>query len=298
MSTSTEQVKDRPPTPPSHRHQKMPVVVLLSVVPVIVVLIGGSLFWLWRGNSARSGNSVQTGPTATATALPTPITPPVGSFFYDTFENNNHGWDLSSDSTSGYYRILVNHTLILATTDANTTLIESVPTSSINLSDYVVSTDFTINQGSADDNIGLYVRGDSNLDHDYRVDINGNNTFDVAKEWLASSGSEVREETTYLVEARSSSLLRPLGQKNTLMVILIGSTLVVELNNIVVSQVSDTSYTSGQIALFAHDGGDNSGVTVSFTRVEVDHLAWPVEEPVGTPTPPVVRGTGWGGGLF
>jgi len=289
MSTSTEQAKDRPPIPPPHQRQRMPGIVLLSLVLIVIVLIGGSIFWLWRGNSASPGTGVKTGPTATATALPTwiptPVTPPAGSFFYDIFANNSRGWDLSSDSTSGYYRILVNHTLILATTDADTTLIESVPTASINLSDYVISTDFTIDQGSTDDSIGLYVRGDSNLDHDYRIDINGNNTFDLAKEWLDTSAEQVKEETTLLVPPQSTSLLRPLGQSNTLTVILLGSTLVVELNNIVVSQITDTSYASGQIALFAHDGGDNSGVTVSFTRVEIDRLASPVQTPTPTPTP-------------
>jgi hypothetical protein len=287
MSTSTEQAKDRPPTSP-RQHRKMPVAMLLCLVIVIVMLIGGSIFWLWRGNSARPGSPAQTGPGASTTALPTwiptPITPPVGSFFYDTFANNKHGWDQSPDSARGYYRILVNNTLILATTDADTTLIESVPTSTINLSDYVVSTNFTIDQDSADDSIGLYVRGDSNLDYDYRIDINGNNTFDVAKEWLDTSSNQVEGKTTLLVPPRSSRLLQPPGKQNTLTVILIGPTLVVELNNIVVSQISDSSYASGQIALFAHDGGDDSGVIVSFTRIEIDRLALPQQTPVPTPT--------------
>lgn len=198
--------------------------------------------------------------------------------FYDTFISNSHGWPLGSNG--GYFRIMTNDALILSDTNPNTPLVEAVPTIT-NLDNYVVSTDFTINQGDANDGMGLYLRGDGTLDHDYRFDINGNNTFDVVKEYLDTnqSGQEVM-----LVPPTHSEYLRPPGHLNTLTVFMIGPSITVEINNIVVATANDAAYTNGQIALFARHGATSSGVTVSFTRFEIDRLASPFMTPVPTPT--------------
>jgi hypothetical protein len=222
--------------------------------------------------------------TATTTTLPTwvptAITPPALSTFYDTFINNYHNWPLTPlGSNDGYLRIMVNNSLILSNTNP-TPLIEAVPTLT-NLDNYVVSTDFTINQGDANDGTGLYLRGDNTLDHDYRIDVNGNNTFDVAKEYLDTQQSQ---QETMLVPPTHTDILNPPGHTNTLTVILIGPTITVEINNIVVATVNDSSYTNGQIALFARHGATSSGVTISFTRFEIDRLASEFMTPVPTPT--------------
>jgi hypothetical protein len=61
--------------------------------------------------------------------------------------------------------------------------------------------------------------------------------------------------------------------QNTITVNLNGSQLQLLLNNVKVSTVNDSDYATGQVALFARAGGDSSGVTVTFSRVEVDkHL--------------------------
>ena len=136
-------------------------------------------------------------------------------------------------------------------------------------------------QGDANDGMGLYLRGDSTLDHDYRIDINGNNTIDIAKEYLDSkqNGQEL-----LLSPPAHTSYLNPPGHSNTLTVILIGPSITVEVNNIVVATANDTAYTNGQIALFARHGTTSNGVTVSFTRIEIDRLASPFMTPVPTPT--------------
>jgi hypothetical protein len=198
--------------------------------------------------------------------------------FYDTFINDYHGWLLGSNG--GYFRIMVNNSLILSDTNPDTPLVEAAPTLT-NLDNYVVSTDFTISQGDGNDGTGLYLRGDSTLDHDYRVDINGNNTFDVAKEFLDTKQTA---QQTMLVPPTYTNVLHPPGRSNTLTVILIGPALTIEMNNVVVATVNDLSYTNGQIALFARHGATSSGVTISFTRFEIDRLASPFMTPVPTPT--------------
>lgn len=277
MSMSTEQAQNQPPTPPPAR-KRPPGVVLACVAAIIIVVLGGSLFWMVRSKSSTPGVAKAT-PTATAmpTWEPTEVTPPALSIFYDTFANDSHGWSLGGNG--GYYRILVNNTLILADTNPGTPIVEVVPTN--NLDNYVISTDFTINQGDANDGTGVYLRGDSTLDHDYRIDINGDNTIDIAKEFLDSNQSA---QSTLLFPRQHASYLKPPGQQNTLMVIMLGPTITVEINNLVVATVDDASYTNGQIALFARHGSTSSGVTVSFSRVEIDRLASPFATPTPTPT--------------
>src|SRR5258707_1586178 len=277
MSSSTEQAPNHPPDLPRRRASGLG---LVCVAVIVMLIVSASLFWLARDRSSASANQKQATPTPTTmpTLGPTITTTPLMALFYDTFANNFHGWSLNSNG--GYFRILTNNSLILADTNPNSTLVEPVPTLT-NLDNYVVSADFTINQGDAHDNIGFYLRGDSTLFHDYRIDINGNNTLDVAREYLDANQAG---QSAMSVQPAYSSYLHPLGKPNTLTVFMIGSQITVEINKIVVMTATDNSYTNGQITLFARHGVTSSGVTVSFTRVEIDHLTSQFMTPVPTLT--------------
>lgn len=279
MSTSTEQAPNHPLESP--RRGKPSRAVLAYVAAITIVIIGGSMFWLTGSKSSSVVTHHQPTPTATSAPLtltPNELTPSLLAIFYDTFPGNFRGWSLGSNG--GYFRIMVNNSLILADTNPKSTLIESFPTIT-NLDNYVVSIDFTINQGDANDGTGLYLRGDGTLDHDYRIDVNGNNTLDIAKEYL---DSQQASQTNILAPSVHSEYLKPPGYHNTLTVIMIGPEITVEINNIVALTTRDPAYTNGQIALFARHGATSSGVTVSFTRVEIDRLASQFMTPVPTPT--------------
>lgn len=275
----TEQAEDYPPV--QHQAQKKMTIVILTCVTLLIFgLLGSSLFWfLHVGNSASghtSKNLASAMSSPALTQMPTEITPPAASMFYDTFVDNQHGWSLSG--TTGDARILTNTRLTLANTNANSILIESVPTSTT-LDDYVISVDFTLNLGDAHDSTGLYVRGDSHLDHDYRIDVNGNKTVDVVKEWLDSTQTP---QSTLLVSPQVTSLLNPSGSRNTLTVFMIDQTITVLINNVALTTVTDSTYNSGQIALFVHHGSSSHGAIYSFSRVEIDRLASPFATPVPT----------------
>ena len=77
---------------------------------------------------------------------------------------------------------MVNGQLVLSDTN-HKILIESLPTNAI-FSDFALTVTFTMLKGDENDSVGLYVRGDTNLDHDYRIDISGNNKFAISKELL------------------------------------------------------------------------------------------------------------------
>ncbi len=239
------------------------------IIFVLLALSTGSFFLLEsQGNAANHTTSTVTLTTPTPTPTSTEMymeTPPPQAVFYDTFINNALGWSITNEA--GYIRTLANGKLILTDTNPNTTLVESLPTTAI-YDNFMVTGDLTILNAGENDSVGIYVRGDSNMDHDYRIEINGDDTFDIAKEYLDPNKNP---RLTILDGPLPSSALNPPGMQNTITVIMVSTQLVLFINNTEVSSISDSDYTTGQIALFARAGEASNGVSVSFSRVEVDH---------------------------
>jgi hypothetical protein len=189
------------------------------------------------------------------------------ALFSDNFVDNSNGWYTSD--VAGYTRTLSNGQLTLSGTN-HTTLVESLPTSNT-FNDFSITVTFTLLKADNHDSAGLYLRGDSNLDHDYRVDIIGDNTYAISKESLDESHNL---KTTALVSPTHTPSLRPVGQQNTLTVMMKGSTLAMMLNSTLVKSVTDTDYTHGQIALFVDQGSTSSAVTAAFSSIVI----WPAPE--------------------
>jgi hypothetical protein len=117
------------------------------------------------------------------------------------------------------------------------------------------------------------LRGDIYLDQDYRIDIYGNNTYTISKEYLDLNKYP---QTQFLINPTSTSMLKPMGQQNTLTVIMKGPMLVLLLNGSVINTVTDQDYTSGQIALFVHNSDTSEEVEASFRSV----IVYPAPEQV------------------
>src|ERR1700694_3157464 len=192
---------------------------VVGMVILVALIAVGSLFFIYKNTSAvPAGNekatpspSVKGGitpsPTGTDTAS---LAIPTQAICYDQFLDNSHFWALSNQA--GYIRTLTNGMLTLSDTNPQTTLIEGLP-SNAQYNNFSMTVDFTVTQGDMNDSVGLYLRGDSNLDHDYRVDINGNNTFDIVKEYLGDNNTL---QSTTLDGPHSPSILHPPGQQNTI----------------------------------------------------------------------------------
>src|SRR5437764_13215221 len=147
-----------------------------AVVFLLVMVISGTIFFYVQGKSSKTSTNGDSAvsPTARRKATPEPtptiLTTPQPLFF-DNFIDKSKGWYLGN--TSGYSRVISDDSLTLA--DSNHTILtESLPTSTI-FDDFMVNVTFTILQANMDDSVGIYLRGDTNLDHDYRIDIYGNN---------------------------------------------------------------------------------------------------------------------------
>ncbi len=222
----------------------------------LLLLISGGIFLTLRFTYGKAHTSSQQQKTSTPTQLPT-IQGTIQPLFSEDFVDNSKGWSVVN--VVGYTRELQGGALTLSSTTHNV-LVESIPTRTT-FTNFSLTTAFTFVQGDGNDSVGVYLRGDSNLDHDYRIDIFGNNTYAISKEALDESNTL---EQTYLVHPSHSPHLKPIGQKNVLAVSMQGSAIVVQINGKTLSSLTDISYIHGQIALFVSNGQTSSGVTAKF----------------------------------
>lgn len=247
------------------RHHSVSVIAAVALLMLLILSSVILYFFLDKGNAQGRTNQNGSSPVATATPSLTPSATPQ-PLFYDDFTGQNNGWYLNN--TAGYMRLMVNDSLTLSDTNHDV-LIESLPTDKT-FSDFVLSVVFTVEQASDNDSVGVYVRGDANLDHDYRVDIYGNQSFSVSKESL---DTQQDPQSDFLVSPTPTTFLNPLGQQNVLTVIMNGPAMTIRINGSIAAALTDTDYTSGQIALFVQDSHSSSEVTASFSSVAVYPVA-------------------------
>ena len=237
---------------------------IIGIIALLVVLVGGGVFLLGRSGGGSTNNpsnptSVVSGTAPVVTSAPTPQ-----ALFSDNFANNNNGW--ATGSATGLSRSISNNALVM-TENNHKILVESLPTTTV-FDDFMVTVNFTLTQSDQNDGAGVYVRGDSNLDHDYRIEVFGDNTYFIGKEYLDSNKTG---KVTSIVAPTKADALHPVGQENKMTVVMKGPTLVLLLNDTVVKTITDSDYTRGQIALFAENGTTSSGVKASFSTVAVYH---------------------------
>src|SRR5205823_8555620 len=240
-------------------------VIMIALIVMLLLLSIASFFIILRTMSKGFQPSTNAEmPTPTPSLTPIYLeTPPAQSEFYDTFKNDALGW--SDSNAAGYYRTVKPGELILMNTNRGTTMVESLPINSI-FDNFTVIVDLTILKASLNDSVGIYIRGDTNLEHDYRIDLKGDGTFDIAKEYLDSRNNP---QSVILIGPKSDSALNPQGKRNTITLTMNGYQLELFINSVNVGIVMDSDYTAGQVALFAHLGENSQDVAASFSRVEI-----------------------------
>ena len=236
----------------------------VSMIALLLVVLAGSMlifFYKSDSKSSHTGESAtetaqQDTPVSTASSITKPL-------FTSDFNDPGKGWTVGN--ASGYIRLIHNDILTLAN-ENHTTLTESLPTN-LTFDDFSLTVSFTLLQATANDSVGLYVRGDSNLDHDYRIDFYGNSTYAISKEYLDTQDFP---QETLLQPSTATSSLRPTGEQNTVTVMMKGPAMVLVINKKVMHSVTDDDYTSGQIALFVHNTLTSNEVKATFSSVVVN----------------------------
>src|SRR5260370_9222450 len=266
---------------------------LIGIICLLLLLIISAILFVpsikGTGKPSSRHPSSRSGQTATPDIAATTLTPTLSvtptPLFFDDFIENSQDWALSGlNDTSGYLRTMVNNQLILSDTN-HKILIESLPTHTT-FSDFSLSVTFTLLKGDENDCVGLYLRGDSNLDHDYRIDIFGNNRFAINKELL---NPDKTARTQILAGPVASPLLIPKNQATQLTVMMKGPFMVLAINGTIPASLVDAYYSRGQIALFVNNRSTSDLGSPSFTSVRVhqppDHRPGFPAYPTPTLTP-------------
>lgn len=242
---------------------KLPRFIIIVLLSLLILLSGITLLVFKtrenpqgnvQGNHPKSATKIPT-PTASATLTPQPL-------FVDNFLDNKKGW--YTGSVDGYARSLDSNGLTLTDTN-HKVLTESLPTNQL-FDNVIITTTFTLQNADKNDSVGLYIRGDSNLDHDYRIELFGNNMYAISKESLDATN---HPQITYLAGPTHTAALKTTGQQNTLVITMNGAVLTLQINGVLVNTVIDDDYTRGQIALFVANGTTSSGVTALFSSISV-----------------------------
>lgn len=249
-----------------HAGKKQQKLFLLAAAILLLIISGSSIFYInFGGNPEAATPPRDITPTVNATTTPT-MTPPVTStaatsqlLFYDNFVDNTKGWAISD--IGDYSRTISNDQLALSVVN-HKLLVESLPTNPV--TNFALTMTYTLQQADKNDSIGLFLRGDSNLDHDYRIDLYGNSTYSISRESLDEDNQQLNR---VLVDQASTRWLHGLGQQNIITVIMKGSETMLILNGVVVQTITDTDYTGGQIAIFVENGSTSIGASADINSV-------------------------------
>ncbi|MDQ6660918.1 MAG: DUF1080 domain-containing protein [Chloroflexota bacterium] len=235
-------------------------ILISSCLAILVLSLG--LFAALENAGKAGHTSVPSSGTTSANMATSTLQTPVQPLFFDNFADTSKGWYLGD--FGGYTRTIHNNMLTLA--DSNhQVLTESLPTTT-SFDDFALTVTFTLLEATPDDSVGIYLRGDSYLDHDYRLDFFDNNTYAVSKEFL---DKDKVPAATFLLRPTATPFLHPSGQRNTITVMMKAAKLVLMINNEVVNSVIDMDYRSGQIALFVKNAATSNRVRASFSNIVI-----------------------------
>ncbi len=271
-----------PPIPPSQPRRNRTGLIIGIVVFVLVILVVGILALSHLGTQGSTTNATPTAaptqqPTqsaqakATATAQaeasataavnaanPNPYTPGLGTLaLTDPLTDNSKGyaWDASvhTDGTcafsGGSYHVSTPKTQFFYLCTAEVT----------DFSNFAFEVQAKVVKG---DCAGMVFRADSNTGKMYFFEVCQDGSYTFSR-YLDFTGNNVKT----LAGGSSSAIATGVGQTNTLAVVAQGSTLTIYVNKQKISSATDSTFTHGQIGLFAD--ASNNPTEVAFTNVKV-----------------------------
>lgn len=246
---------------PPEGKRKPKIGLIVGVIVLLVVLIGGSF-------GAYTYLKHHNTPTTTAVTSTPTATPSVPPLFKDTFQNNNSGWDLTSEAEK--FSVKVGGGTLVLEDDENRLLPELVPNPT-NFSNFRLSVDAILSKGTQDNGYGVYIRAASNqnseLATDYRFEIYGDGTYDIFKGTVDANGNSTSNP---MIKYNSNAAIQKAGSINHLTIVASGPSMTFIVNGKTVATVTDSSYTSGSIALFVSNvQGTTPGAAATFSNLYI-----------------------------
>jgi hypothetical protein len=192
--------------------------------------------------------------------------------FSDNFGDNGSGWNTQSDT--GKYAVSIGANVMTLDDDNHKLLWELVPGNK-SFGDFKLYVDAMLIKGDQNNGYGVYIRGASNqnsaLATYYRFEIYGDGSYAIFKGHVDASGNT---SDTKLLDYSTNSVVLPVNvanpQANHILISAIGSTLIFTVNATPLKTITDTSYTSGSVALFVSNLPESkTGAQASFARLNI-----------------------------
>jgi len=229
------------PQPPARKgNRKLGLIIGVSIL-IIVLISGAFLGYAFLAN--KNGKTVSVTPTPAPSPTPTPSVKPL---FKDSFDNNNNGWDLTSDP--GQISVQVGGGKMVLEDDNNKLLWEIVPGKTFG--DFTLTVDAVLSKGDQNNGYGIYIRAgssqDSQLGTYYRFELYGDGTYAIFKGELHGSGDTQSIQLVY----KASAAIQKQGIVNHITIMAKGQSMTFKVNGQVLSKITDNNYKSGLVALF------------------------------------------------
>lgn len=251
----------------SEKRRQLHIGRVVGVLVLLLVVIGGSflaytfLFAHKNTQQATSGTVSRSSSTPLAKTQGNPL-------FQDEFMNNTNGWSIQS--YPGEFSVALGHGALTLENDNNKLLWELLPGTQ-KYGDFQLSVDAVLSKGSQDNGYGVYIRGalsqNSSITAFYRFELYGDGSFAIFKGTADANGVET---TPRLVDYTNSSAILKQGGLNHITISAKGSSLQFIVNGQTLSTVSDTTYTSGSVALFVSNlQKAPPGATATFSHLAI-----------------------------
>jgi hypothetical protein len=257
-----------PPSKPRSNHFGL----IIGIVVLVLLIIGGGILAIshlgTQGGSssatatvapARATGAAQASATASVIAAnPNPYTAGVGTLaLLDPLTDNSKGyaWDASVHTdgtcafTGGSYHVSTPKTQFFYLCTAEVS----------DYSNFAFEVQLKVVKGDCG---GMVLRADSNTGKLYFFEVCQDGSYSFSR-YLDFTGNNVKD----LAGGSSAAIVTGLNQTNTIAVVAQGSTLTIYINKQKLSSVTDSSFTHGQIGLFAD--ASNNPTDVAFNNAKL-----------------------------
>ena len=240
---------------------------VVGILVLLLAVIGGS-FLAYTFLFAHK-NTQQATTSTVLHSSPTPLATLQGNaLFQDNFTNNTNGWSIQS--YPGEFSVALGDGALKLENDNNKLLWELIPGNQ-KYTDFQLSVDAVLSKGSQDNGYGVYIRSalsqNSSITTFYRFELYGDGSFAIFKGTADANGVLT---TPRLADYTNSSAIQKQGGLNHITISAKGSSLQFIVNGQILSTVSDTTYTSGNVALFVSNlQKAPSGAIATFSHLAI-----------------------------
>jgi hypothetical protein len=166
----------------------------------------------------------------------------------DSFSSDAYGWNLQS--SPGNYTVTLGNGVLGLQVEKHNVLWELLP-GERTFGNFTLTVQAVLSQGDQNNGYGVYIRGTSDQETDlatyYRFELYGDGSYAIFKGTRDSGGNSI---ATKLVDYTLNPAIRKRGEVNQIKIIAKGAALSFVVNGQLLKSITDTSFSSGSIALF------------------------------------------------